>query len=127
MCVSEFVSRCKDQLYCTTQLARQSLGHAQTGMKRRFDKRAVERQFKPGDKVLVLLPVPGSALIARFTGPYMIERKVSDTNYILCTPDRRRRTRLCHINMLKSFHSRDAGDCCGGCSFPSWCSAGAGA
>ncbi|CAI5682996.1 unnamed protein product [Oreochromis niloticus] len=42
-------------------------------------------------------------------GPYVIVRKVSDTNYILNTPERRRKTRLCHVNMLKPYHARDTG------------------
>jgi hypothetical protein len=57
--------------------------------------------------VLVLLPVQGSALTAKFSGPYVVERKLSETDYIIRTPDRRRKTRLCHVNMLKFFHSRD--------------------
>ncbi|CAI5660942.1 unnamed protein product [Oreochromis niloticus] len=40
-------------------------------------------------------------------GPYVIVKKVSDTNYILDTPERRRKTRLCHVNMLKPYHTRD--------------------
>ena len=78
-------------------------------MKRMFDKKAVERQFEPGDEVLVLLPTPGSALTASFSGSYVVEKKVSDTNYVICTPERRRKTRLCHINMLKSYHIRGDG------------------
>ena len=76
-------------------------------MKTRFDRKAVERQFQPGDQVLVLLPLPGSALTARFSGPYVLKNKVSITDYIIHTPERRRKTRLCHINMLKPYHSRE--------------------
>ncbi len=52
-------------------------------MKAQYDRKSVVRNFQAGDSVLVLLPVPGSALQARFTGPYTIERKLSDTNYIV--------------------------------------------
>lgn len=105
--VLDFVSRCKEWLHRAVELARESLSSTQTRMKRRFDKKAVERQFNAGDKVLVLLPVPGSALTAKFSGPYDVERKFSETDYIIRTPDRRQKTRLCHVNMLKLFHSRD--------------------
>ncbi|KAF7648009.1 hypothetical protein LDENG_00163430, partial [Lucifuga dentata] len=77
-------------------------------MKTRFDRKAVVRQFYPGDQVLVLLPVPGSALTARFLGPYVVDRKVSDTDYVILTPERRRKTQLCHVNMLKPYFHRDA-------------------
>ncbi len=56
-----------------------------------------------GDSVLVLLPVPNSSLRARFVGPYIIEKKLSDTNYTVLTPDRWRKSRICHVNMLKSY------------------------
>lgn len=51
----------------------------------------------------MLLPSPGSTLAARFTGPYVIQSKRSDTDYEILTPERRRKMRLCHVNMLKSY------------------------
>lgn len=70
-------------------------------------KKTVSRSFSAGDKVLVLLPIPGSALSARFAGPYEIVRRKSETDYVIKTPDRKRQIRVCHINMLKTYHSRD--------------------
>ena len=43
---------------------------------------------------------------ARYSGPWEIERKLSDVNYILKTPGRRKNNQLCHINMLKEYHER---------------------
>ena len=79
-------------------------------MKEWFDQKAVKREFIPGERVLVLLPTPGSALTAHFSGPYVIKSKVSDTNYVIHTPERRCKVRLCHINMLKSYHSRETNE-----------------
>ena len=59
-------------------------------MKARYDLDTVECKFEPGQKVLVLLPVPGSPLQARFFGPYVAEKKLSGLNYVLVTPDRRK-------------------------------------
>jgi len=55
---------------CTVHLPwlGEALSSAEDKMKRRFDRRAVERQFKPGDEVLVLFPTSGSALAAQFSG-----------------------------------------------------------
>ena len=47
-------------------------------MKQCFDKRAKARQYFSGDQVLALLPVPGSALQARYSGPYIVERNVGE-------------------------------------------------
>ena len=77
-------------------------------MKIRYDKRARQRHFKPGDKVLVLLPVPQNPLQAKFFGPYTIEKKLSDLNYIVHTPGRRKQKQLCHINMLKEYFDRNS-------------------
>ena len=76
-------------------------------MKARYDKSSVKRNFDPGEKVLVLLPVPGKPLEARYFGPYVVEKKLSDLNYVIKTPDRRRQNRLCHVNMLKPYIDRN--------------------
>lgn len=99
--VVDFVSRCRERQKRASVLAREALSASQEVMKKQYNRMAVERQFQPGDKVLVLFPVSGSALSARFAGPYVVKSKVSDTDYIIITPERRRKTRLCHINMLK--------------------------
>ncbi len=45
-------------------------------MKCHFDCKSVLRDFKEGAQVLVLLPVVGSALSARFSGPYEVLKKI---------------------------------------------------
>lgn len=72
-----------------------------------YDKKSALRTFQPGDKVLVLPSLPGSSLRSQFSGPYAVEKKISDTNYVVQTPGRKRRTRVCHINMLKHYFPRD--------------------
>lgn len=56
--------------------------------------------------MLVLLPIPGSSLQACFSGPYVIQKKVSDHEYLIAIPDLRHRSRLCRVNMLKPYHER---------------------
>lgn len=75
-------------------------------MKTRFDRKSVACCFQPGDSVLVLLPVPSSPMHARFAGSYKIEKKLSDTNDTVLTPDRQHKSRVCHVNMLKAFVDR---------------------
>ncbi|XP_039548082.1 uncharacterized protein LOC120493504 isoform X2 [Pimephales promelas] len=101
--VLDFVSRTRERLHNACAVAKEALSLSQTKMKKHFDRKAVMRNFLPGEKVLVLLPIPGSSLSARFSGPYVIKSKWNETDYILHTPERRRKTRLCHINMLKPY------------------------
>ncbi|XP_073807553.1 uncharacterized protein [Danio rerio] len=101
--VTQYVSRFRERLRNACSMAQQTLKSVQGKMKKRFDVKTVVREFKPGDQVLVLLPIVGSALSARFSGPYVIDHKISNTDYVLRTPDRRRKTRVCHVNMLKAY------------------------
>lgn len=52
-------------------------------MKVWFDKNASNRNFKPGDKVLLFQPISGHPLRARYYGPYEIESKISNVNYVV--------------------------------------------
>ena len=76
-------------------------------MKKHYDRKAKVRSFSPGDKVLVFLPIPGHPLSAKYHGPYEVELKLSEVNYLIKTPDKRKRNRVCHINMLKLYSPRD--------------------
>lgn len=51
--------------------------------------------------------ISGSSLQACYSGPYLNREKVGDRDYLLATPDRRRRNCLCHVNMLKLYCDRD--------------------
>ena len=70
-----------------------------------YDKNTMSRSFNVGDEVMVLLPIQGQ-LRAQYVGPYKISGKKNDLNYILDTPDRRKKQAVSHINMLKLFHRR---------------------
>ena len=45
-------------------------------------------------------------LQAEYSGPYKVVKKISDTNYLVKTPGRRKETQVCHINMLKAYHEK---------------------
>ena len=69
----QYVSDFRTKLTRACELARENLVSAQKSMKARYDLDSVERKFEPGQKVLALLPVPGSPLQARFFGPCVTE------------------------------------------------------
>ena len=103
--VVDYVNGFRRRLMLAWKMASENLTKSQRGMKRLFDRRAVKRAFSPGDQVLALLPMPGSPFCAKFTGPYTVVRQVSEYDYLLATPDRKRSTQLCHINLLKPYYS----------------------
>ena len=96
----QYVSDFRSKLLTACEAAKSNKS-AQGKMKQNYDKNTKERSFKSGDKVLALLPIPGRPLQARYFGPYTLEKKASDLNYIITTPDRRKQKQLYHINMLK--------------------------
>jgi len=73
--------------------------NAQAAQERRkgkvwYDRRARLRTIKPGDKVLVLLPVSGKPLHDKYHGPYAVEQQLGPADYIISTPDRRKTKRV---------------------------------
>ncbi len=86
----DYVNGFRRQLYLAGKLAHENLGKAQLKMKTWFDQWSELREFSPGDQVLILLLLTGSSFLVRFSGPYSVIKRVSDKNYIVSTPDRRK-------------------------------------
>lgn len=105
--LTEYVDGFKRRLFEAVKVAKVNLEQAQSKMKRLYDRRTEHRSFCVGDQVLALLPVVSSPFKAKFAGPYVILRRESDENYIISTPERRTKTRLCHVNLLKSYYVRE--------------------
>ncbi|KAK4287334.1 hypothetical protein Pmani_039592, partial [Petrolisthes manimaculis] len=103
----KYVTDVKLRLKRAWELAECNLKKAQTGMKVWYDRKARVRIFKPGDEILLLLPVQGQPLAGRFQGPYRIVKKLSDVNYVVETPDKRKSRRICHVNMIKLYYRRE--------------------
>ena len=53
-----------------------------------------------------MLPIPGCPLQARYSGPFIVDKKLNEVDYVIATPGRSKQQRLCHINMLKLYHKR---------------------
>ncbi|XP_076877760.1 uncharacterized protein LOC143526887 isoform X2 [Brachyhypopomus gauderio] len=104
--VGVYVRALREKMQLAHSMAKKALVSSQSIMKTRYDKKAVLRSFEVGDQVLALLPIVGSPLKANFSGPYNVKEKVDDTTYVITTPDRKRKTRVCHINLLKFYKAR---------------------
>ncbi|XP_068229386.1 uncharacterized protein [Palaemon carinicauda] len=107
MNVLHYLSNLQEKLHRAWTFARENLTKAQATMKTNYDVGTQMRHFDPGHRVLVLLPMPGNPLKARFSGPWKVLKKLNNVNYLIETPERRRKTQICHINVLKPFVSRE--------------------
>ena len=63
------------------------------------------RVFSPGEQVLALLPNLGSPFGAKYSGPFTGLRKISESNYVVSTPERRKKKQHCHVNLLEPYYS----------------------
>ena len=68
--VLKYVATFKDRLFRAGQMAKRNLQESQSKMKVWYDRKAKSRCFEPGDRVLVLFPVVGNPLQAKYSGPY---------------------------------------------------------
>ena len=104
--VLKYVATFKDRLFRAGQMAKRNLQESQSKMKVWYNRKAKSSCFEPGDRVLVLFPVVGNPLQAKYSGPYKVVKKIGDTNYLVRTPGRRKETQVCHINMLRAYHEK---------------------
>ena len=98
----QYMSDFKNRLSKACEAARSNLRSAQSKMKLHYDENALDRNFEPRDKVLALLPIPGRPLQARYSGPYTINKKLSDVNFIVNTPGWRKQNSFVALICLKS-------------------------
>ena len=98
----QYESDFKNRLSKACDAARCNLKSAQSKMKLHYNENPLDRNFEPGDKVLALLPIPGKPLQARYYGPYTVDKKLSDVNYIVNTPVRRKKNSYVTLTCLKS-------------------------
>jgi hypothetical protein len=62
--------------------------------KQLYDKNAMIRKFKSGEKVIVLLLIRCHPLHATYCWPFVIESRLNDLNYIVNTPKTRKKRKL---------------------------------
>ncbi len=102
----DYVNGFKQRLYAAGELAKENLGRAQKKNKRLYDRKVERRTYDPGDQVLVLLPMVESPFQAKFFGPCTVLRQVSELNHLISMPNKRKTTKVCHVNLLKPYHAR---------------------
>ena len=103
----DWVTKFRSRLTDAWKFAGENLLQSQQTMKINFDKKAKARTLEEGQLVLILLPNLSNQLKASFSGPYKILKKLSETNYVVETPDRKKNSQVCHINMIKPYFCRD--------------------
>jgi len=82
------------------KIAHEELQKAQQKEKHYYDRKAKERKFQPGDKVLVLLPTDHNKLLMQWKGPYEVSAVVGINDYNVRVKDK---LKVYHANLLKAY------------------------
>lgn len=96
----------REKMDAMSELVHDNMTRAQQQQKAWYDKPSRKRTLVPGQKVLLLLPTSDNGLLAKWQGPYEVLRKVGETNYELSLPDRRKKTQVFHVNLLRPWLDR---------------------
>ena len=86
------------------KLAQGELTKNQIRYKKNYDKKAKDRLFNEGDRVLVMLPTNNNKLLMQWKGPYKIIQKMGENGYKILVGTMEKNY---HANMLKKYYARE--------------------
>ena len=79
------------------EIEQDNLKQSQDKKKHWYEKDAMIREFKSGEKVIVFLLIGCHPLQAKYCWPYVIESRLNDLNYILNTHTKRKKRHICLV------------------------------
>lgn len=103
--VVSYVIQMREKLQRMSQLAEAHMAEAQQHQKTWYDRSTRQRTFE-GQKVLVILPTSDSKLLAKWQGPFEVQRKLGPSTYQVSNPERQHTSRVLHVNLLKEWVPR---------------------
>ena len=109
--VLSFILQVRDRMEISRAIVEENSRLAQQKQKEYYDRRARQIEFKPGDKVLLMLPSSTKKFVAQWQGPYKVTKRVGRVNYEIEMPDKGGRRQVFHVNHLKIFKERQSESC----------------
>ena len=94
------MSRCLEEM---SELVKENVTQAQKKQRNYYDKKSKPQDLKVGDEVIMLEPARRSKLQLELSGPYRVMIGVSEIDYEVQTPGRRREKKVYHVNLLKKW------------------------
>lgn len=104
--VTEYVFDLINRMKRCQDLAIERMIEVQGKRKSWYDKNTVKRKFNIGDQVLVLATSKPNKLSVQWVGPGVVESQISDTNYVVRMSEKKDKTQIYHVNLLKPYHQR---------------------
>uniref|UniRef100_K7G546 ribonuclease H n=1 Tax=Pelodiscus sinensis TaxID=13735 RepID=K7G546_PELSI len=97
----------RDRIARVTPIVWEHLEKAQEAQQVYYNRRATARKFQVGDRVMVLVPMVESKLLAQLQGPYEIIEAVGEVNYKVRQSGWRKPEQVYHVNLLKLWRDRE--------------------
>jgi hypothetical protein len=88
----------------TCQIAKENLKQASARQAKYYDRHTKKREFKAGQKVLLLLPTKHNKLELAWQGPFEVEEKVNSFDYKI---KKNKSSKIFHINLLREYIERE--------------------
>ena len=99
----QYVFELRQKLEKTLQLAQENIQKSQKASKHYYDKKAKDRKFQKGDKVLILLPTDHNKLLMQWKGPFEIKEMIGLNDYKVQVGSN---MKTYHANLLKKYVER---------------------
>ncbi|KAK7091878.1 hypothetical protein V1264_009500 [Littorina saxatilis] len=99
----QYVFELREKLEETLEILRENLRKSQDSGKHYYDRKAVNRKFTPGNKVLILLPTDHNKLLMQWKDPYEVEAVVGINDYKVNVG---KKSKIYHANLLKLYVER---------------------
>jgi hypothetical protein len=106
--VIDFVLDLRERIKTSIDASMVVYEQQQGKIKALFDRKSQDIEYQVGQLVLILIPIPGNPLSAKLHGPYKVLSRLGPVDYMIETPDRRKTKRVCHVNLLRPYHSRES-------------------
>ena len=76
------------------EIVQENLKDTPAKQKQWYDRAARQREFRPGEEVLVLLPTTTNKLLAQWQGPYRVLCRTGAVNYVVDMHDKQKKKRI---------------------------------
>src|ERR1043165_2030263 len=104
----DFVSDLREKIKTSLEIVNENELMMKGKSKEWYDLHAKSVKFEKGEQVLLLLPLVGKPLQAKYCGPYQVLKRLGEVDYLVGTPDRRKTKRVVHVNLMKRYLARQS-------------------
>ena len=103
-----YVQRVQERLKQVQQLAGVIETKAKTNAKVWYDRNARQRTFEVGEQGTGVASCTEGQVVSEWHGPYTIHKRITDITYKIIMPEKRKKNRVFHVNMIARWKSPTA-------------------